>query len=110
MPEATTSSIAPEPQPTPRDSARRPRRRRAWAWRGWLVALAAIAACQPAANPAPTAVTRYRPARDLGPLFRAVQLDSVFPDSKTFVDAELRLPARDVLARYVAARGRAGFD
>ncbi|MGH7583086.1 MAG: alpha,alpha-trehalase TreF, partial [Gemmatimonadales bacterium] len=47
---------------------------------------------------------------DLGPLFRAVQLDSVFPDSKTFVDAELRLPARDVLARYVAARGRAGFD
>jgi alpha,alpha-trehalase len=37
-----------------------------------------------------------------GPLFEAVQLLRVFPDGKTFVDAELRLPADEIASRFAA--------
>jgi alpha,alpha-trehalase len=74
-----------------------------------LVALALIAACQPAAAPAPiptptaTAIGVYDPARDLGQLFHDVQLARVFPDSKTFVDANPKFAPADIMARYAAA-------
>jgi hypothetical protein len=35
-----------------------------------------------------------------GPLFEAVQLLRVFPDGKTFVDAELRLSAAEISAAF----------
>lgn len=50
------------------------------------------------------------PAELYGELFERVQLEQVFADSKTFVDA---LPVRapeQILAEYRAARGRADFD
>ncbi len=56
------------------------------------------------------AVARYRPARDLGPLFRAVQLAGVFDDSKTFVDARPLAAPGEVVARWVARRDQPGFD
>ncbi len=85
------------------------------------LALVAVAACQLPPGPtaseqglaAPSAaavVDRYDPARDLGPLFRAVQLGGVFEDSKTFVDARPLDPPADVAKRWVAERDRPGFD
>ena len=51
----------------------------------------------------------YDPSHDLGALFQDVQLSSLFPDSKTFVDARpLESPA-DIVAGYASARGAAGF-
>ena len=47
---------------------------------------------------------------ELGPLFEAVQLQSVFPDGKTFVDC---LPKRDLAEinrLYQAEKDRPGFD
>lgn len=52
----------------------------------------------------------YDPAHDLGPLFQAVQLSGIFPDSKTFVDARPRLAPPDVVAAYDSARRSAGFS
>jgi alpha,alpha-trehalase len=81
-----------------------------------LVLVAGCRALQPATTtptataPATAAPARYDPSRDLGPLFHDVQLASVFPDSKTFVDARaLRAPA-EIAAAYRAERGTAGFD
>src|SRR5438876_8967147 len=56
------------------------------------------------------AVARYDPARDLGPLFHDVELSGIFPDSKIFVDARPLLPPSEIVARYAAARGSAGFS
>ncbi len=71
----------------------------------------------PAGDPAPSgaagaaaATALYDPSRDLGPLFRDVQLGDVFPDSKTFVDSRLVEPAAVVAAQYEAERGKPGFD
>ena len=52
----------------------------------------------------------YDPSRDLGPLFHDVQMAAVFPDSKTFVDARPLAAPADIVARYAAAKGTAGFD
>ncbi len=51
----------------------------------------------------------YDPVRDLGVLFRDVQLGSVFPDSKTFVDAKPRLAPGVIVQRYAAEKGKPGF-
>ena len=51
----------------------------------------------------------YDPSHDLGALFRDVQLSSLFPDSKTFVDARPRLTPRELASRYRAERGGPGF-
>src|SRR5689334_22455997 len=73
-----------------------------------LLAAFALAACRPNAAPAPVAA--YDPAHALGPLFADVQNASVFPDSKTFVDARpVKAPAA-VRDEYLAARGLPGFD
>jgi alpha,alpha-trehalase len=53
---------------------------------------------------------RYDPAHDLGPLFQAVQLSGIFPDSKTFVDARPLFPPGVIAARYDSARHAVGFD
>ncbi|HEY8793303.1 MAG TPA: alpha,alpha-trehalase TreF [Gemmatimonadaceae bacterium] len=80
-----------------------------------LAALALATACRSATPPAPatrtvTAHGWYDPAHDLGPLFGDVQTASVFPDSKTFVDARpLREPAR-IVSEYDAERRTPGFD
>jgi alpha,alpha-trehalase len=52
----------------------------------------------------------YDPSRDLGALFHDVQMAAVFPDSKTFVDARPLSAPSDIVARYNAAKGEAGFD
>jgi alpha,alpha-trehalase len=52
----------------------------------------------------------YDPARDLGPLLHDVQMAGLFPDSKTFVDARALDAPEEIVARYAAERGTAGFD
>ena len=58
--------------------------------------------------PAPAA--SYDPAHDLGPLFQAVQLASLFEDSKTFVDAAPLLPPAQIAAQYARLRSDTGFS
>lgn len=62
----------------------------------------------------PEAVTRlasrYEPSRDLGGLFHDVQMASLFPDSKTFVDARPRAAVSTIVARYSEERRQPGFD
>ncbi|MGH7753425.1 MAG: trehalase family glycosidase, partial [Gemmatimonadales bacterium] len=48
---------------------------------------------------------RYDPARDLGPLFQAVQLSGMFEDSKTFVDARPLIALSEISARYASSPG-----
>lgn len=49
------------------------------------------------------------PAQLYGELFRRVQLDQIYPDGKTFVDAlPVRAPAQ-IMSEYYVARGRADF-
>jgi alpha,alpha-trehalase len=50
------------------------------------------------------------PAQVYGELFERVQLEQVYPDSKSFVDALPVKAPQQVLAEYRAARGRADFD
>jgi alpha,alpha-trehalase len=87
----------------------------------WLAALALAAACRTAPSPPatgavvatdvpPSAATRYDPSRALGQLFHDVQLSGIFPDSKTFVDAQPLVPPAEIVARYEAARRAPGFD
>ncbi|MDQ3139083.1 MAG: alpha,alpha-trehalase TreF [Gemmatimonadota bacterium] len=59
---------------------------------------------------APTAVARYQPAQDLGPLFHDAQMAPLFPDSKTLVDARALGAPSAIVARYAAEQGRAGFS
>ncbi len=52
-----------------------------------------------AAAPAPKS-----PAQLLGPLYHAVQMRGIFPDSKTFADAVPKRPAAAILADYAKCR------
>ncbi len=52
----------------------------------------------------------YDPARDLGALFRDVQLSGIFEDSKTFADARPLLAPPEIAARYAGERTAAGFS
>ncbi len=70
------------------------------------LALALAVGCRAGA---PAAPARYHPAQDLGDLFQAVQLSSLFPDSKTFVDARPRTSPGNILAAYHGAHDSAGF-
>jgi alpha,alpha-trehalase len=58
----------------------------------------------------PAPATSYQPARDLGPLFHDVQLAALFPDSKTFADAQPTATPQTITASYAAERARADFD
>ncbi|WP_460582072.1 alpha,alpha-trehalase TreA [Hymenobacter arcticus] len=60
------------------------------------------AAAQPTPNPTP---------RQLYPgLFEAIQMNRVYPDGKTFVDALPTAPPTEVVAAYEHLRGQPGFD
>jgi alpha,alpha-trehalase len=79
-----------------------------------LVGLAG-AACGSSSSPDPTpppvsGYKGYDPAHDLGPLFQDVQLASVFPDSKTFVDARALSAPADIAAAYVKAKAAGPVD
>ncbi|WP_162052892.1 alpha,alpha-trehalase TreF [Pontibacter pamirensis] len=52
----------------------------------------------------------YRPAEQLGELFEQVQLQSVFPDSKTFPDATPLAPPDEILQAYRQQKDQPGFD
>src|SRR5438477_3725804 len=68
------------------------------------------ASTAPRVAPAPASTSRYDPAHDLGPLFHDVQMASLFPDSKTFVDARALEPPSEIARRYAGERGRPGLD
>ena len=61
-------------------------------------------------EPAAYQASPYQPDRDLPGLFARVQVEKLFPDSKTFVDAIPLLPPADIMARYQAAQTAADFD
>ncbi len=76
------------------------------------VATVLAAGCRgtlPAVRQSAPSARFYDPAHDLGPLFAAVQLAGLFPDSKTFVDARPRTAPSAIAARYAAARDSTGF-
>ena len=77
----------------------------------WCAAVLVLAAaCRVSDRPTVRPSDLYDPAHDLGALFQDVQLSSLFPDSKTFVDARpLEAPA-DIAAGYASAHGAAGFS
>lgn len=77
-----------------------------------LALVLSLAACSGSSVAPTTASTPalYRPAEDLGPLFAAVQLAGVYPDSKTFVDAQPLESPPAIVAAYEAERSRPGFD
>lgn len=54
--------------------------------------------------------TLYDPAHDLGSLFQEVQLSGIFPDSKTFADAQPRTPPARITAEYARSRSNPQFD
>ncbi|MGH9380346.1 MAG: trehalase family glycosidase, partial [Thermoanaerobaculia bacterium] len=72
--------------------------------------LSGIPGPAPRVAEAPRPLTAYDPAVELGPLFEAVQLTGLFPDSKTFADARPLLPPAEIAERYLERRGSPGFD
>lgn len=82
-----------------------------------LVALAVAAGCRagsqvPVADATPerAAISGYAPSEHLGELFHDVQLSALFPDSKTFVDAEPLGSPAPIVAAYRAAKDAPGFS
>lgn len=55
-------------------------------------------------------VTVAGPAEVFGPLFEAVQMNRVFPDSKTFADATPKGDPKQILEQYNAQKGNPDFD
>ncbi len=62
------------------------------------------------ASAAPRRADPLPPSIVYGPLYRAVELAGVFPDSKTFPDLVPREPPDAILRAYGAARHHADFD
>lgn len=54
--------------------------------------------------------TYYKPSEQLKELFEAIQLGHIFPDSKTFVDAQAKYPPEEILHKYRLARNKENFD
>ncbi|MCJ8165184.1 alpha,alpha-trehalase TreF [Pontibacter sp. E15-1] len=52
----------------------------------------------------------YKPEQDLGELFEQVQLQSVFPDSKTFPDCVPRAAPNQIVQAYQRKKGQPDFD
>jgi alpha,alpha-trehalase len=71
-------------------------------------------ATQPDSRPLKVAVTRvfslYDPVVALEELFHHVQMEKVFRDGKTFVDARPKSPPAEILERYRALRSNPDFD
>lgn len=56
-------------------------------------------------------VSAFRaPDEIFGSLFHDVQMNSVFPDGKTFADCTPKYPADTILSRYESSKGKPGFD
>lgn len=64
---------------------------------------------QPPAEAGAAARDYYQPAEDLGELFHAVQMASVFPDGKTFVDMSAKSPPTTIAADYSQVKDAADF-
>ena len=73
-------------------------------------ALVLALGCSTSAVEQPAPVQGYDPSRSLGPLFHAVQLAALFPDSKTFADARPLSTPAEIGARYTSERSTADFD
>ncbi|HTT66709.1 MAG TPA: alpha,alpha-trehalase TreF [Gemmatimonadales bacterium] len=85
----------------------------------FAAALLCAGACRTGAPPAgrigagrlaPAPGAYYDPARDLGPLFEAVQLAPLFQDAKTFADARPLQPPTQIAADYLSQRSDSGFS
>lgn len=50
------------------------------------------------------------PSQIYGELFQRVQVERLFPDSKTFADAEAKVEPAEILRRYQAAKDQPGFS
>ncbi len=79
---------------------------------GRWIAIALLAGCSVGqrAPEQPAALAVYNPATALGTLFHDVQVAGIFPDSKTFADARPKSAPQEIVAKYEAARGSAGFN
>jgi alpha,alpha-trehalase len=75
-----------------------------------VVALAFLALAGCAATPAPTQKLPPTPSETYGELFRDVQMERVFPDGKTFVDAVAKRDPKQIVADYERDKARADFD
>ncbi len=80
---------------------------------GWLAVVATIAVNASALGQAAAAVEApdYAPPQQVfGELFGQVQLAQVFPDGKTFADAQAKRPPAQILADYRRLRTASSFD
>ena len=80
---------------------------------GWLAVVATIAVNAPALGQVAAAVAPpdYAPPQQvLGELFEQVQMAQVFPDGKTFADAQAKRPPAQILADYRRLRAARSFD
>jgi alpha,alpha-trehalase len=75
-----------------------------------LARIALLGLCYAGASLAAQVDHVATPAEIYGELFERVQLERVYPDSKTFVDALPNRPPEQVMAEYREASKRADFD
>lgn len=61
-------------------------------------------------SPLPETKAHLSPEIRYGALFEAVQLNGIFPDSKTFVDCTPKFSTDDILNKYEKAQLQADFD
>jgi alpha,alpha-trehalase len=74
---------------------------------------AAATRAQQSADPrtgGPTQTALQPPSIEFGDLYRAVEMQSVFPDQKTFADAIPTRPPREVMADYDRQKTRPSFN
>jgi alpha,alpha-trehalase len=69
-----------------------------------LISFVLLITSQKAFSQVPTPLIMY------GDLFKAVQMQSVFTDGKTFVDCTPKLVPKEIVARYEAEKNNPGFD
>ena len=86
------------------------RRRGTWLGRALGAAVGLWLAGQSAVGPSAAAAQVETPLELYGQLFVDVQLQRVFPDSKTFADAVPNGAPAEILQGYEAERARPGFD
>ncbi len=72
-----------------------------------VLQLLLLAGC---AATSPTSYAPETPAQIYGDLFRDVQMQRVFADGKTFVDAVAKREPQEIVAAYGREKGNAGFD
>jgi len=67
-----------------------------------LLMLLLVMSCQPSGKPAPDLYTSA--------LFKDVQQQAIFPDSKTFADCTPRFPLEEIFQRYEVEKEKQGFQ